>query len=247
MQWASRSPVTPLPAASTSSRQRPVAALRQVRGDRPVLQELGAVVEDAAELALVDELLGERDRRARGGSCTRPCSARRPSRPPRPSPRLRRRSSASGFSQRIILPALAAAMAISCVQCCSACRCRWRRCPCARPASASRSRSIRSPTCRRTPCALSASRAQTRLQHRLVRQVEEVADLAVGVRVRPAHEAVADHADVERFHGHRVSRCANATAASRTHDATMSRTQCELSTELRVIRDLRDSAVATVI
>ena len=36
------------------------AALRQVGGDRPVLQEVGAVVEDAAELALVDELLGER-------------------------------------------------------------------------------------------------------------------------------------------------------------------------------------------
>ena len=39
------------------------AALRQVLGDRPVLQELGAVVEDAPEPALVDELLGQRDGR----------------------------------------------------------------------------------------------------------------------------------------------------------------------------------------
>ena len=34
------------------------AALRQVGGDGPVLQELGAVVEDLAELAFVDQLLG---------------------------------------------------------------------------------------------------------------------------------------------------------------------------------------------
>ena len=37
------------------------AALGQVGGDRPVLEEVGAVVEDAAELAFVDELLGQRD------------------------------------------------------------------------------------------------------------------------------------------------------------------------------------------
>ena len=48
MQCASRSPVTPLPATFTSSRHKPVAALRQVLGDGPVLQELGAVMEDAA-------------------------------------------------------------------------------------------------------------------------------------------------------------------------------------------------------
>ena len=47
MQWASRSPVTPLPATLTSRRQSACAALRQVLGDRPVLQELGAVVKDA--------------------------------------------------------------------------------------------------------------------------------------------------------------------------------------------------------
>ena len=41
----------------------PFAALRQVGGDGPVLQELGAVMEDASELPLVDELLDHRDGR----------------------------------------------------------------------------------------------------------------------------------------------------------------------------------------
>ena len=68
------------------------AALRQILRDRPVLQELRAVVKDAAELALVEQLLDQRDGRARGGSCTRRCSARRPSRPRRPSLRLLSRS-----------------------------------------------------------------------------------------------------------------------------------------------------------
>ena len=35
----------------------PFAALRQIGGDRPVLQELRAVVKDAAQLALVDQRL----------------------------------------------------------------------------------------------------------------------------------------------------------------------------------------------
>ena len=61
MQCASRSPVTPLPATFTSRRHSPGAALRQVLGDGPVLQELGAVMEDAPEPALVDQLLGQRD------------------------------------------------------------------------------------------------------------------------------------------------------------------------------------------
>jgi hypothetical protein len=42
-----RSPVTPLPATLTSSRHSP-GLLRQVLRDRPVLQELRAVVEDKA-------------------------------------------------------------------------------------------------------------------------------------------------------------------------------------------------------
>src|SRR5712692_9225645 len=39
-----------------------------------------------------------------------------------------------------------------------------------------------------------------RLEDRPVAQVEEVVDLAVGVRVRPAHEAVTNKSDVELFH-----------------------------------------------
>ena len=39
------------------------AALRQIGRDGPVLQEVGAVMEDAAETAFVDELLGHGDRR----------------------------------------------------------------------------------------------------------------------------------------------------------------------------------------
>ena len=39
----------------------PFAALRQILRDRPVLQELRAVVEDAAELAFVEQLLDQAD------------------------------------------------------------------------------------------------------------------------------------------------------------------------------------------
>ena len=40
------------------------AALWQVRADRPVLQKLGAVMEDATELAFVNQLLRQDHRRA---------------------------------------------------------------------------------------------------------------------------------------------------------------------------------------
>ena len=42
---------------------QPLAALRQVARDRPVLEELRAVVKDAPQLAFVDQLLEQHDRR----------------------------------------------------------------------------------------------------------------------------------------------------------------------------------------
>src|SRR2546425_492817 len=39
------------------------------------------------------------------------------------------------------------------------------------------------------------------LEYRLVFEVEEVAHLAESIRVRAAHEAVADESDIEGFHG----------------------------------------------
>ena len=56
------------------------------------------------------------------------------------------------------------------------------------------------PVRRRTPSTRSALRAHDRLEHRLIRQVEEPRRLAERVRVRPAHEAVADEPDVQCFH-----------------------------------------------
>ena len=112
MQWASRSPVTPLPATLDVEPPKARAALRQVLGNRPVLQELRAVVEDLAELAFVDELLGQRDRRH--AAIVVPDHVRHFGLLDRLDHLLRlRRRSASGFSHMIILPASAAAMAIS--------------------------------------------------------------------------------------------------------------------------------------
>ena len=63
MQWAKQ--VAGHAAAGGAGVDPPQAgaALRQVGRDRPVLQEVRAVVKDAAEPAFVDELLGERDGR----------------------------------------------------------------------------------------------------------------------------------------------------------------------------------------
>ena len=63
MQCARRSPVTPEPAAFTSSRQVPAPPCGTSGIDRPVLQEAGAIVEDLSELSRVDDLLDERDGR----------------------------------------------------------------------------------------------------------------------------------------------------------------------------------------
>ena len=50
--------MTPLLATLASSRQRSRAApVRQVGGNRPVLKEFGAIVKDAPEPLLVDQLL----------------------------------------------------------------------------------------------------------------------------------------------------------------------------------------------
>ena len=63
MQWARRSPVTPLPATFSVEAPQALAALRQILGDRPVLEELRAVVEDAPELPLIEETLEQDHRR----------------------------------------------------------------------------------------------------------------------------------------------------------------------------------------
>ena len=55
------------------------AALRQILGDGPVLQELGAIVEDLAQAALIDQMLGQASPPARAGNCTRPYSEPWPS------------------------------------------------------------------------------------------------------------------------------------------------------------------------
>ena len=117
------------------------AALRQVGGDRPVLQEVGAVVEDAAELAFVDELLGERD--GRDAAVVVPDDVRHAGLLDRlrTSLRLRRRSSPAASRTGSSCRPWRRRWRSPCAGC-SACRCRRRRCPCARAASASRSRSI---------------------------------------------------------------------------------------------------------
>ena len=88
------------------------AALRQVFGDRPVLQEVRAVVEDAAEAAFVDELLGKRD--GRHAAIVVPDRVGTPAFSTASTISWPSAVSIdSGFSQRIILPASAAAIAIS--------------------------------------------------------------------------------------------------------------------------------------
>ena len=113
MQCASRSPVTPLPATLGIEPPQSGAALRQILRDRPVLQKFGAVVEDPAEAALVDDLFSKRDRR--NAAVIVPDHVRTPWRFRRPPPcvSLSAALRPSGFSHMTILPAFAAAMAIS--------------------------------------------------------------------------------------------------------------------------------------
>jgi hypothetical protein len=46
------------------------------------------------------------------------------------------------------------------------------------------------------PCLIAGANG---LQHRFVLEIEEVVHTAIGVRMRPTHEAVADHPEAERF------------------------------------------------
>ena len=111
MQWASKSPVTPLPAAAASRRQS-FTALREVGADGPVLQEVRTVMEDLAELAAVNDLLGE----GHGGhaAVVVPHGVGHAGFLDGVDHRLAFSAvRASGFSQSTILPASAAAMATS--------------------------------------------------------------------------------------------------------------------------------------
>ena len=128
----------------------PRAPLGQVGRDRPVLEEVGPVVEDPAQPALVDQLLGQRD----GGHAAVVVPDR-----------VRHAGLLDGVDhllaldevhrQRLLaedhLARLRPRRWRSRRACCWACRCRSRRCPSARSASASRSRPTRSPSSRRTP------------------------------------------------------------------------------------------------
>ncbi len=100
-------------------------------------------------------------RPARGGSCTRPMLGT----PAFSTASTISRASAAFTAERLLaqdhLAGLAPRRSRSRRACRSGWRCRSRRCPCARPASASRSRPTRSPSSRRTPCtALGVARAR---------------------------------------------------------------------------------------
>ena len=126
------------------------AALGQIGGNRPVLEELRPVVEGAADPALVDQLLRERDRRhapvvvADEVRHARALDRGRPS--PRPRPRSSQAASRRRSSCRPRRPRARSRRAGD-----WACRCRRARCPAARPGAASRSRRWHSPRRRRTP------------------------------------------------------------------------------------------------
>ena len=117
--------------------------------------------------------------------------------------RLSARFIASGFSQRIILPALAAARAISA----------WTLLGAANvdkvdirtgdelfPVGLD---GLIAPDAGESP-RFRGIAAAGGLEHGLMLAGEEIADPAEGIRVGAAHEAVADHADIERFHCKKV-------------------------------------------
>ena len=204
------SPSDPDPARAFSS--------RQTRGnfgiDDPVLQVDAAVVVDVADLPVVDELLGQRHRRAAtvvvadhvddaglldGG--------------------VHALGVGDGVGERLLaqdrLAASAAAIAIG---------------ACESPGvqMSTTSMSLRASTsCQLVACSSKPRRAgglldlrlgaaDDDLQHRLERRVlEEPPDLAPGVRMRAAHEVVADHRDVQLALRHRSSSLRSSTRRAR--------------------------------
>ena len=110
------------------------AALRHVGIDRPVLEEIGAVVEDLAELARGDHLLDQASPPERSGNCTRPGWGPSPSRRRPPSSRLPSWSGRAAFRRAPSCPPSRRRWRSPCGGR-SGRRCRRRRCRRGRPAS----------------------------------------------------------------------------------------------------------------
>ena len=204
MQWARRSPRHSTAGRGDVETPESLPALRQIGLDRPVLEELRAVVEDLAEPAFVDELLGERDRgdaavvvpdhvRHTGLLDGRDHLA--------PLDRVHRQRLLA--EDRLLVR-----------------RGRERDLPVQVVRSADVDHVDVRPLDQLPPVGLGRLVAPLvgelldlggvagarGLQHDLVFRREELADLLVGVRVGAAHEAVADHADAKLLLGHgRVS------------------------------------------
>ena len=196
MLCASRSPVTPLPATPASRRHRPSPPCGRSLRDGPVLKKLGAIVKDPSQAAFVDQLLWQRDRRH--APVVVPDHVRHARRLHRLHHgfALPRRCAPAASRTSPSCPPSAAAMAISA----------WvslglamsiRSISATRPACASRSQTIGSPSSPRmlppaSRCGRKSSSAPAGTE------VEEMAP-AEGIGMGAAHEAVADHADVESF------------------------------------------------
>ena len=198
--WAFRSPCAPEPAISLTS----PPAHRGLRDRRANLAGRCRATDGPRRSPPEATMLpSQRRRRAPGGSRSSPCDAR----PPRARRRASRLAStsvfASGFSQKTCLPAFAAAIAIGA----------W-----VSPGVQTSTRSMSSAAGELLPlvrAALPTEPLGERLDLGLDRgrrppvmtgvtacEVEELGDLEVGVRVRLAHEAVADESDAERIcHG----------------------------------------------
>ncbi len=197
MQWASRSPVTPLPAALASIRHRPAPPCGRSAEIVQSCKKVRAVVEDAAQPAVVDELLGERD----GGhaAVVVPDGVRHAGLLDRfdhllPLGRIHGKRllaedhlAGLGRGDGDIVVQVVRHADIDRVDIV----------PLDELSPIGLDRGV-TPRIGELP-GLGLVAGTHGLQHRLVLEVEEIVDAAVGVRVRPAHEAVTDHADAERF------------------------------------------------